>query len=184
VFDVAGKLFGLKFVKRQDVAAYHPDVMVYEVREPIPVTHGANGSLENGSSYASGDHHANGHTVSGSGSDRLVAIFLHDNFSRPNKRSGAWMSELRSALPCDGIVPIILNNNNFSRGTGPTLLSFDDAKTLFHEFGHGCHGMLSKSKFNRLAGTNVLRDFVELPSQLMEHWLDQVRSTQLMVRFM
>ncbi|GAX80240.1 hypothetical protein CEUSTIGMA_g7678.t1 [Chlamydomonas eustigma] len=167
VFDVAGKLFGLKFVKRGDVTAYHPDVVVYEVRE-------SSSGLNTNGAHANGSAHANGQPSEISrGSDRLVAIFLHDNFSRPNKRSGAWMSELRSALPCEGIVPIILNNNNFARGTGPTLLSFDDAKTLFHEFGHGCHGMLSNSKYNRLAGTNVLRDFVELPSQLMEHWLDQ-----------
>merc|ERR1712072_1559204 len=69
-------------------------------------------------------------------------------------------------------VPIISNNNNFARGS-PTLLSFDDAVTLFHEMGHGHHGMLSNCTYGRLAGTNVLTDFVELPSQLMEHWLEQ-----------
>jgi len=145
VFDVAGQLFGLRFVERPDVAGYHPDVKVYEVRETV------------------------------GGEDTLRAVFLHDNYSRQNKQSGAWMSELRSACPALGSVPVILNNNNFAKGSegNPTLLSFDDARTLFHEFGHGCHGMLSATAYLRLAGTNVLRDFVELPSQLMEHWLSQ-----------
>lgn len=160
-FDVAAKLFGLRFTRREDVSAYHPDVAVYEVREaPAP-------------SEAEGGNDSN--AAEGSHDGRLVAVFLHDNFSRPNKRSGAWMSELRASCPAIGSIPIILNNNNFARGSAghPTLLSYDDAKTLFHEFGHGLHGMLSEASYLRLAGTNVLRDFVELPSQLMEHWLDE-----------
>src|ERR1019366_3948513 len=109
---------------------------------------------------------------------RLIGVFLHDNFARPTKRSGAWMSAYRSQSKNSGhgatpVLPIIVNNNNFAKGAPgePTLLSFDDARTLFHEFGHGLHGLLSNVTFQRLSGTNVLRDFVELPSQLFEHWL-------------
>ena len=105
--------------------------------------------------------------------DTLVGVFLHDNFARATKRSGAWMSSLRNQSRQLGATPVILNNNNFAKGAPgqPTLLSFDDATTLFHEFGHGLHGLLSNVTFERLAGTSVLRDFVELPSQLFEHWL-------------
>lgn len=135
-FDCANRLFGLSFIARTDIRAYHPDVKVYEV-------------------------HAHG---------RLKAIFLHDNFARPGKRSGAWMSILRAQRRAGGdAVPIVLNNNNFAKGH-PTLLSFEDVRTLFHEFGHGLHGMLSDVTYERLAGTAVLRDFVELPSQIYEHW--------------
>lgn len=150
VFDCAQRLFGLRFVARPEIRAYHPDVRVYEVR-------GAD--------------------------DALVGVFLHDNFARPSKRSGAWMSSYRqqtrntggNGQSGDAVLPIIVNNNNFARGAPgePTLLSFDDARTLFHEFGHGLHGLLSSVTYERLAGTNVLRDFVELPSQLFEHWLTE-----------
>jgi peptidyl-dipeptidase Dcp len=100
----------------------------------------------------------------------LVGLFMGDNFARPTKRSGAWMSVLRSQSAIDGgTLPIVLNNNNFAKAA-PTLLSFDDVRTLFHEFGHGLHGLLSKVRHERLSGTNVLRDFVELPSQLFENW--------------
>jgi len=106
--------------------------------------------------------------------NELIAIFIHDNYSRMYKSSGAWMSEIRkqSFYSSDGskTIPIVLNNNNFAKGESATLLSFDDARTLFHEFGHGLHGMLSDVKYEFLASTSVLRDFVELPSQLMEHW--------------
>ena len=109
------------------------------------------------------------------GDDELIAIFIQDNYSRMYKSSGAWMSECRkqSYYSSDGskIIPIVVNNNNFAKGEGCTLLSFDDARTAFHEFGHGLHGMLSESKYEYLASTSVLRDFVELPSQLYEHWL-------------
>ena len=101
----------------------------------------------------------------------LVGLFLHDNFARPGKRSGAWMSSYRDQESLDGeVLPIVVNNNNFSKGD-PTLLSFDDAKTLFHEFGHGLHGLLSHVRYRSQSGTAVLRDFVEFPSQLMEHWV-------------
>jgi peptidyl-dipeptidase Dcp len=150
VFAVSNNLFGLKYVKRDDIESYHPDVDTYEVRETME-----------------------------DGTDKLIAVFIHDNFARKAKSSGAWMSEYRGqtknlgdAVEMEGI-PIISNNNNFAKSGGPTLLSFDDANTLFHEFGHGTHGMLSDATYGRLAGTNVLTDFVELPSQLMEHWLEQ-----------
>ena len=100
----------------------------------------------------------------------LIGIFLGDNFARPSKRSGAWMSVYRSQSGIDGgTLPIVVNNNNFAKAS-PTLLSFDDVRTLFHEFGHGLHGLLSKVRHERLSGTSVLRDFVELPSQLFENW--------------
>jgi peptidyl-dipeptidase Dcp len=102
--------------------------------------------------------------------DARVGIFLGDNFARPSKRSGAWMSVFRSQSGIDGgTLPIVVNNNNFAKAS-PTLLSFDDVRTLFHEFGHGLHGLLSQVRHERLAGTSVLRDFVELPSQLFENW--------------
>lgn len=151
VMAVSNKLFGLKYVKRDDIVSYHPDVDTYEVLETAE-----------------------------DGSDKLVAIFIHDNYARKYKSSGAWMSEYRGQTKnlVDGAdsvegIPIISNNNNFAKGSGPTLLSFDDATTLFHEMGHGHHGMLSDATYGRLAGTNVLTDFVELPSQLMEHWLKE-----------
>lgn len=145
-FDCAGRLFGLRFTPRADLPVYHPDVKAYEVHD------------------AAGE---------------LVGLFLQDNFARASKRSGAWMSSLRvqrrngvgSGSTADGR-PIILNNNNFARGE-PTLLSLDDARTLFHEFGHGLHGLLSDVTYSRLSGTQVLRDFVELPSQLFEHWITE-----------
>jgi peptidyl-dipeptidase Dcp len=150
VMTVSNKLFGLRYIKREDIESYHPDVDTYEVRETLA-----------------------------DGTDKLTAIFIHDNFARQFKSSGAWMSEYRgqtknlAAGDAEiNMVPVISNNNNFAKGA-PTLLSFDDATTLFHEMGHGHHGMLSDATYSRLAGTNVLTDFVELPSQLMEHWLKE-----------
>jgi peptidyl-dipeptidase Dcp len=104
----------------------------------------------------------------------VCGIFLQDNHARPNKRSGAWMSNLRWQHRNAGEpqLPVILNNNNFAKGE-PTLLSLDDARTLFHEFGHGLHGLLSNVTYERLSGTQVLRDFVELPSQIFEHWITE-----------
>jgi len=144
-FDCAARLFGISFVARDDIAAYHPDVRVYEVRR-------------------------------GSGA---IGLFLHDNFARPTKRSGAWMSffrlQSRNGEDDGAVLPIIVNNNNFAKGApgAPTLLSVDDARTLFHEFGHGLHGLLSNVTYERVSGIKVLRDFVELPSQLFEHWLEE-----------
>jgi peptidyl-dipeptidase Dcp len=142
-FDCAQRLFGLRFKARTDITTYHADVRAYEVSE------------------------ANG---------RVIGLFLQDNFARAGKRSGAWMSALhwqhRNGFESR---PVVLNNNNFARGQadGPTLLSLDDVRTLFHEFGHGLHGLLSNVGYERLSGTQVLRDFVELPSQLFEHWIDE-----------
>ena len=139
-FDCAQRLFGVRFVARPDLKAYHPDVRVYEVQRD----------------------------------GRPVAVFLHDNFARSTKRSGAWMSAYRWQSRLDGeVIPVVVNNNNFAKAPAgePTLLSLDDVRTLFHEFGHGLHGMLSDVTYERLSGTKVLRDFVELPSQLFEHWM-------------
>ena len=143
LFDCAGELFGLRFVAKPEVRAYHPDVRVYEVL-------GRDG--------------------------RARGLFLHDNFARATKRSGAWMNALRwQARNGIDALPVILNNNNFAKGAPgePTLLSFDDVRTLFHEFGHGLHGLLSDVEYERLSGTQVLRDFVELPSQIFEHWMSE-----------
>jgi peptidyl-dipeptidase Dcp len=142
-FDCASRLFGLRFQPREDLHAYHEDVRIYEVTD------------RDGAS---------------------VGLFLQDNFARAGKRSGAWMSALRWQHRNGGSErPVILNNNNFARGEAgtPTLLSLDDVRTLFHEFGHGLHGLLSDVGYERLSGTQVLRDFVELPSQLFEHWIGE-----------
>ena len=102
-----------------------------------------------------------------------VGLFFHDNYARPTKRSGAWMSMYtRQSRSGKTTLPVIVNNNNFAKGS-PTLLSFDDVRTLFHEFGHGLHGLLSNVRYHQLSGTSVLRDYVELPSQLFEHWMSE-----------
>ncbi|WP_311273132.1 MULTISPECIES: M3 family metallopeptidase [unclassified Rhizobium] len=145
-FDVAHRLFGIRAVELKDVTAYHPDVRTFEIRNE------------------KGD---------------LVAMFLGDFFARSSKRSGAWMSSFQSQhkLPlksgATGELPIIYNVCNFAKPSQgkPALLSLDDARTLFHEFGHGLHGMLSNVTYPSVSGTGVSRDFVELPSQLYEHWL-------------
>jgi peptidyl-dipeptidase Dcp len=140
-FDVAGKLFGLAFEAKPELKGYHPDVRIWEVKEA-----------------ASGRH---------------IGLFLGDYFARASKRSGAWMSAYRGQRNFDGeIRPIIVNVCNFAKPAEgkPALLSIDDARTLFHEFGHALHGLLSDVRYGSLAGTAVSRDFVELPSQLYEHW--------------
>ncbi len=142
-FDTAGRLFGLTFAELSDVPRYHPDVRVWRVGNP-------------------------------DGSE--VGLFLGDYFARASKRSGAWMSAFRSQERLNGtITPIIVNVMNFAKAPAgeSTLLSFDDARTLFHEFGHALHGLLSDVTYPLLSGTAVARDFVELPSQLYEHWLEQ-----------
>jgi peptidyl-dipeptidase Dcp len=104
---------------------------------------------------------------------QVIGLFYGDYFARPGKQSGAWMSSFRDQQTLEGdVLPIIINNSNFSK-SDPSLLSFDDAVTLFHEMGHALHGLLSQVRFPRLSGTNVARDFVELPSQLYEHWLEE-----------
>ena len=105
---------------------------------------------------------------------RHVGLFLGDYFARPSKHSGAWMSGWRKQEKLAGdITPIVVNVMNFAKGAPgePTLLSLDDARTLFHEFGHGLHGLLSNVTYPTVSGTSVEKDFVELPSQLYEHWL-------------
>lgn len=142
-FDTARRLFGVSFTERRDVPVYHPDVRAFEVRD-------AGGAS--------------------------IGLFYGDYFARPSKRSGAWMSAFRSQEKLNGtITPVIVNVMNFARGAEgqPTLLSFEDARTLFHEFGHGLHGLLSDVTYPLLSGTSVVRDFVEFPSQLYEHWLEQ-----------
>jgi peptidyl-dipeptidase Dcp len=142
-FDTAHRLFGLSFTPRNDIPVYHPDVCAWEVTD------------------AEGRH---------------VGLFLGDYFARTSKRSGAWMSSFRTQEKLAGdIRPVVYNVMNFSKpspGT-PALLSFEDARTLFHEFGHGLHGLLSNVTYRSIAGTSVATDFVEFPSQLYEHWLEQ-----------
>ncbi|PUE37305.1 M3 family metallopeptidase [Limnohabitans sp. Hippo4] len=143
MFHVANRLFGVNFKEVNNIAKYHDTVTGWEVTD------------------ANGQH---------------VGLFLSDNFARNTKRSGAWMSTYRDPMHLSTSVrPIVVNNNNFSQGPEgqPTLLSLDDARTLFHEFGHGLHGLLSQVRFPRLSGTSVLRDFVEFPSQVYENWLMQ-----------
>ncbi|WP_441278522.1 M3 family metallopeptidase [Tardiphaga sp. 172_B4_N1_3] len=147
-FDTATRLFGITFAERKDVPVWHPDVRVWEVKD-------ASGALK--------------------------AIFYGDYFARPSKRSGAWMTSLRDQQKLDGdVAPLVLNICNFAKGTDgqPSLLSPDDARTLFHEFGHGLHGMLSNVTYPSLSGTSVFTDFVELPSQLYEHWQEQPQVLQ------
>jgi len=111
-----------------------------------------------------------------------VGLFLHDNFTRPSKQSGAWSSRYRDQENLDGPVsPIVVNNNNFAKGE-PTLLSFDDAKTLFHEFGHGLHTLLSRVRYRSQSGTAVRRDFVEFPSQIFEHWASAPENLRIYAR--
>ncbi len=140
-FDCASKLFGVSFKERTDLPVYHPEVRGWEV-------------------------------VDGEG--RHVGLFLGDYFARPSKRSGAWMSGWRKAhkLDTEEVRPIVVNVMSFVKGAPgePALLSIDDARTLFHEFGHALHGLLSNVTYPSVSGTSVERDFVELPSQLYEHW--------------
>jgi peptidyl-dipeptidase Dcp len=108
----------------------------------------------------------------------VIGLFYGDYFARPGKQGGAWMSSLRDQHRLSGdVLPLILNNLNFVK-SNPCLLGFDDAETLFHEFGHALHGLLSQVRYPRLSGTNVARDFVELPSQIYEHWLEEPQVLQ------
>jgi peptidyl-dipeptidase Dcp len=141
MFWVAGEVFGLRFSPVRDVPAFHPDVVVYEVTD------------------AAGKH---------------VGLWYFDPWARPGKRSGAWMSAYRDQERFDGEVPTLVSNNaNFVRGAPgqPVLVSWDDAATMFHEFGHALHGLLSNVAYPSLSGTSVARDYVEFPSQILERWL-------------
>lgn len=140
-FDVATRLFGITFEEKQGIAVWHPDARVFVVKNA-------------------------------DGSER--GLFLADYFARPSKRSGAWMSALKSGYKLGhGSKPVIYNIMNFAKPPAgePALLSVDEARTLFHEFGHALHGMLTDVTWPSVSGTSVSRDFVELPSQLYEHWL-------------
>ncbi len=140
-FATANKLWGISFVALNNVPVYHPEVEVYEVRDK------------------DGSH---------------LGLLYADFFPRESKRSGAWMTSYRSQSRQNGkrIAPVISIVCNFTKpvGDNPALLTFDEATTLFHEFGHALHGLFSNVKYRSLAGTSVPRDFVELPSQIMENW--------------
>lgn len=142
IFTMANRLYGLTFEEMPDAPKYHPEVKVYDVKD------------------ADGKH---------------LAVFMTDYYPRASKRQGAWMSVFKEAYTDeDGneVRPIIYNVGNFTKPTAdtPSLLTFDEVHTMFHEFGHGLHGMLTRAKYKCQAGTNVDRDFVELPSQIHEHW--------------
>jgi peptidyl-dipeptidase Dcp len=142
-FDVATKLFGITFEQRTDLPTWHPDQQVFEVKE------------------ADGSH---------------LGILYMDFFMRESKRGGAWENTLRQQSNLDGRVrPVVTNNFNFPPPTdvGPSLLSFSEASTLFHEFGHALHDLLSDVTYESLSGTNVRWDFVEFPSQIMENWMSE-----------
>lgn len=141
VFDLASRLFGITFEEKFDLPKYHEDVRTYEVKDE------------------DGSH---------------IGVLYTDYFPRESKRGGAWMGSYREQSRIGGkrIAPVCVNVGNFSKPTAdkPALLSWDDVLTLFHEFGHGLHGLLTDCKYERLSGTAVAQDFVELPSQIMENW--------------
>ncbi|MCX8107769.1 MAG: M3 family metallopeptidase [Verrucomicrobiae bacterium] len=141
MFWVANRIYGLQFIRTDVVPVYHPDVTTWEVKD------------------ASGHH---------------VAVFYFDPYARPGKKSGAWMSAYRNQEKFERkITPLVSNNCNFIKGAPgePVLISWEDAKTLFHEFGHALHGLCSDVNYPSLSGTSVPRDYVELPSQINERWL-------------
>jgi peptidyl-dipeptidase Dcp len=142
MFWVAGEIFNFSFTPINNVPVYHPDVRVWEVKNKT-----------------TGEH---------------VGLWYFDAFARPGKRSGAWMNSYRDQQKMNGnITTIVSNNSNFVKGKEgePILISWDDATTLFHEFGHALHGLSSNVTYPSLSGTSVVRDYVEFPSQLLEHWL-------------
>src|SRR5687767_1852765 len=144
MFWVAGQLFNFDFTPVTNVPVYHPDVMVWEVRDKT-----------------TGQH---------------VGLWYFDPYAREGKQSGAWMNAYRNQHRVDSggpVTTIVSNNSNFVKGEPgqPVLISWTDAKTLFHEFGHALHGLSSNVTYPTLSGTNVVRDYVEFPSQLLEHWV-------------
>ena len=142
MFWVAGELFGFRFEPVTNIPVYHPDVKTWEVADKT--------------------------------SGRHIGLWFFDPYARAGKRSGAWMNAYRNQETFDGgVTTIVSNNSNFVKGKAgePTLISWDDAETLFHEFGHALHGLSSKVTYPQLSGTAVFRDYVEFPSQLLEHWL-------------
>lgn len=153
IFTLSNKLYGLTFKVRNDIPKYNPDCVVYEV-------------LDNDGS--------------------TLAILYMDFFARANKRGGAWMTNYREQYKKDGknIIPVVSLVMNFPKPTKdmPSLLNFDEAETLFHEFGHSLHGMLSKCTYRSISGTNVSRDFVEMPSQIMENWVCEPEMLKLFAK--
>jgi peptidyl-dipeptidase Dcp len=151
MFWVAGELFGFNFTPVTNVPVYHPDVKVWEVTDKTTGRH--------------------------------VGLWYFDPYARPGKRSGAWMNAYRTQEKFDRpVTTIVSNNSNFVKAAAgePVLISWDDARTLFHEFGHALHGLNSNVNYPSLAGTSVPRDYVEFPSQLLEHWLS---TPQVLQRF-
>ncbi len=153
VFMLANRLYGLTFKPNKDIPVYHPDAVAYEVYD----------------------------------ADSVIGVLYLDYFTRESKRSGAWMTEFRSQCEMeDGrpVLPVISLVFNFPHPVGdqPSLLNFDEAETFFHEFGHSLHGLLSHCHYRSLAGTNVPRDFVELPSQVMENWASHPEMMRLYAR--
>lgn len=145
LFLLAGKLYGLKFIENSDVPRYHPDVVAYDVL---------------------------------SESGETLALLYCDYFPRSSKSSGAWMNTFREAYTdCNDekVTPIVVLVNNFTKPTAtkPSLLSFSEFETMLHEFGHGLHGIMGKGSYASLTGTSVYRDFVELPSQMLENWASE-----------
>jgi peptidyl-dipeptidase Dcp len=142
MFYVGSELFNFSFTPMTDIPVFHPDVQVWEVKDKTTGRH--------------------------------VGVFYFDPYARDGKRSGAWMNAYRNQSRINGeITTIVSNNSNFVKGAPgePVLISWDDATTLLHEFGHALHGLSSNVTYPRLSGTNVARDYVEFPSQLLEHWL-------------
>ena len=142
MFFVAGEVFNFNFTPVTNVPVFHPDVTVYEVKDKT--------------------------------TDKHVGLWYFDPYARDGKRSGAWMNDYREQNRMSGeITTIVSNNSNFVKGKPgePVLISWDDATTMFHEFGHALHGLSSNVTYPTLSGTNVARDYVEFPSQLLEHWL-------------
>lgn len=152
-FMVANKLWGITFEERTDIPVYHSDVKVFEVKE------------------ADGTH---------------IGIYFTDYFPRASKRGGAWMSSYRKQYRLDdrNFTPIITNVGNFTKPIGevPSLLRWEEVETLFHEFGHALHGLLSDRTYQSLTGTSVPRDFVELPSQIMENWASEPQVLKMYAR--
>ena len=154
VFAAAHRLYGLNFEKLEGIPVYHPDVEGFKV-------------TDSDSSF--------------------VGILLTDYYPRPAKRGGAWMNNFRNQyVTKDGedIRPIIVNVGNFTKPSAgkPSLLTLDEAATMFHEFGHALHGLLSRCTYKDVSGTSVARDFVELPSQLNENWTLQPETLEMYAR--
>jgi peptidyl-dipeptidase Dcp len=152
VFELANRLFGLRFERREEIPGWHPDQQVFEVKE------------------ADGSH---------------LAVLYMDFFARKSKRGGAWKNALRQQSKLGGdVTPIITNNFNFPAPTddSPSLLSLGEASTVFHEFGHALHGMMSDVRYETFAGTSTPRDFVEFPSQVIQNWIGEPEVLRLFAR--